>query len=168
MVYRSLRRAAPLLTRVRAAHGRGEARTNHSSYNGLYKAEIIHRRGPWRSLEAVDFATLECGWTGSTTGGSWSPIGNIPPAEAEERRYYTMLEQPAMAAIKSNGLRTNRGGSCRLPLGPCPSLHRLRSQSPGLVHQLRSYYGRVRLPASVHHRLRLLTFPMRTRAVCRG
>src|SRR6267154_377470 len=29
---------------------------------------------------------------------------------------------------------------CRLPLGPCPSLHRLRSQSPGLVHQLRSYY----------------------------
>ena len=27
--------------------------------NGLYKAEIIHRRGPWRSLEAVEFATLE-------------------------------------------------------------------------------------------------------------
>ena len=40
--------------------------------NGLYKAEIIHRRGPWRSLEAVEFATLN-GWTGSTTGGSWSP-----------------------------------------------------------------------------------------------
>ena len=27
--------------------------------NGLYKAEVIHRRGPWRSLEAVGFATLE-------------------------------------------------------------------------------------------------------------
>ena len=27
--------------------------------NGLYKAEVIHRRGPWRSLEAVEFATLE-------------------------------------------------------------------------------------------------------------
>jgi putative transposase len=27
--------------------------------NGLYKAEIIHRRGPWRSFEAVEFATLE-------------------------------------------------------------------------------------------------------------
>lgn len=26
--------------------------------NGLYKAEVIHRRGPWRSLEAVEFATL--------------------------------------------------------------------------------------------------------------
>ena len=27
--------------------------------NGLYKAEVIHRRGPWRSFEAVEFATLE-------------------------------------------------------------------------------------------------------------
>ena len=27
--------------------------------NGLYKAEVIHRRGPWRSLEAVEFATLQ-------------------------------------------------------------------------------------------------------------
>jgi hypothetical protein len=39
------------------------------------------------------------------------PIGNIPPAEAEER-YYAMLEQPAMAAwLKPNGLRRTRGGS---------------------------------------------------------
>ena len=64
--------------------------------NGLYKAEVIHRRGPWRSFEAVEFATLE--WV------DWfnhrrllEPIGNIPPAEAEER-YYAMLDQPAMAA----------------------------------------------------------------------
>jgi transposase InsO family protein len=27
--------------------------------NGLYKAEVIHRRGPWRSFETVEFATLE-------------------------------------------------------------------------------------------------------------
>lgn len=27
--------------------------------NGLYKAEVIHRRGPWRSFEAVEYATLE-------------------------------------------------------------------------------------------------------------
>jgi transposase InsO family protein len=32
------------------------AETNY----GLYKAEVIHRRGPWRSFEAVEFATLEC------------------------------------------------------------------------------------------------------------
>ena len=63
--------------------------------NGLYKAEVIHRR-PWRSFEAVEFATLV--WV------DWfnhrrllEPIGNIPPAEAEDR-YYAMLEPPAMAA----------------------------------------------------------------------
>ena len=50
--------------------------------NGLYKAEVIHRRGPWRSFEAVEFVTLE--WV------DWfnhrrllEPIGNIPPAETE-------------------------------------------------------------------------------------
>ncbi len=49
---------------------------------GLFKAKVINRRGPWRSLEAVEFATLE--WV------DWfnhrrllEPIGNIPPAEAE-------------------------------------------------------------------------------------
>jgi putative transposase len=64
--------------------------------NGLYKAEVIHRRGPWRSFEAVEFATL--------TWVDWfnnrrllEPIGNIPPAEAEER-YYAMLQEQAMAA----------------------------------------------------------------------
>jgi putative transposase len=64
--------------------------------NGLYKAELIHRRGPWRSFEAVEFATLE--WV------DWfnhrrllEPIGNIPPAEAEDR-YYAMLEPTPMAA----------------------------------------------------------------------
>jgi transposase InsO family protein len=39
--------------------------------DGLYKAEVIDRRGPWRSFEAVEFATLEW-WIGSTTGGSRS------------------------------------------------------------------------------------------------
>jgi hypothetical protein len=38
----------------------------------LYKAEVIHRRGPWRNFEAVEFATLE--WrTGLTTAASSSP-----------------------------------------------------------------------------------------------
>jgi putative transposase len=54
------------------------------------------RRGPWRSFEAVEFATLQ--WV------DWfnhrrlmESIGNIPPAEAEDR-YYASLEQPALAA----------------------------------------------------------------------
>ena len=64
--------------------------------NGLYKAEVIHRRGPWRSFEAVEFATLEwVDWFNNRR--LLEPIGNIPPAEAEER-YYAMLEEPAMAA----------------------------------------------------------------------
>jgi len=64
--------------------------------NGLYKAEVIHQRGPWRSLEAVEYATLE--WV------DWfnhrrllEPIGNIPPAELE-MAYYRQLEGSAMAA----------------------------------------------------------------------
>ena len=66
------------------------------SINGLYKTEVVRRRGPWRSLEAVEFATLE--WV------DWfnhrrllEPIGNIPPAEAEAR-YYDQIETLAMAA----------------------------------------------------------------------
>jgi putative transposase len=64
--------------------------------NGLYKAEVIHRCGPWRSFEAVEFATLE--WV------DWfnkrrllEPIGNIPPAEAEAA-YHTQLEMTRIAA----------------------------------------------------------------------
>jgi transposase InsO family protein len=64
--------------------------------NGLYKAEVIHQRGPWRSFEAVEFATLEwVNWFNYRR--LFEPIGNIPPAEAEQR-YYAMLEQLAMAA----------------------------------------------------------------------
>jgi transposase InsO family protein len=64
--------------------------------NGLYKAEVVHRRGPWRSFEAVEIATL--------TWVDWfnnrrllEPIGNIPPAEAEER-YYATLDEQKLAA----------------------------------------------------------------------
>ena len=63
---------------------------------GLFKTEVIRRRAPWRSLEAVEMATLE--WV------DWfnhrrllEPIGNIPPAEAEAR-YYAELETRAVAA----------------------------------------------------------------------
>ena len=64
--------------------------------NGLYKAEVIHRRGPWRSFEAVELATLEwLDWFNDRR--LLEPIGNIPPAEAEEP-HYAMLEQSDMAA----------------------------------------------------------------------
>jgi len=69
---------------------------DHPTINGLYKAKVIRKRGPWRSFEAVEYATLE--WV------DWfnhrrllEPIGNIPPAEAEEQ-YYAAAENLDMAA----------------------------------------------------------------------
>jgi putative transposase len=60
--------------------------------NGLYKAELIHRRAPWKSKEAVELATLE--WV------SWfnhhrllAPIGYVPPAEAEAAYHRQLTEQ---------------------------------------------------------------------------
>jgi putative transposase len=64
--------------------------------NGLFKTEVIHRRGPWRSAEAVEFATLEwVDWFNNRR--LLEPIGNIPPAEAEAR-YYAQADEHAMVA----------------------------------------------------------------------
>ncbi|BAQ68051.1 integrase catalytic subunit [Rhodovulum sulfidophilum] len=64
--------------------------------NGLYKAEVIHRRGPWRSFEAVEYATLEwVDWFNNRR--LLEPIGNITPAEAEAN-FYAALETEDMAA----------------------------------------------------------------------
>ena len=63
---------------------------------GLFKTEVIRRRGPWRSLEAVEYATLE--WVDWYSNRRLlEPIGNVPPAEAEAR-YYAQLGPAAMAA----------------------------------------------------------------------
>jgi len=63
---------------------------------GLFKTEVIHRRGPWRNLEAIEYATLE--WV------DWfnhrrllEPIGDIPPAELEAT-YHRSMGQLPMAA----------------------------------------------------------------------
>ncbi len=61
--------------------------------NGLYKAEMIHRRGPWRSFEAVEYAPLE--WFNHRR--LLEPIGNIPPAEAKDQ-YYAAASNFDMAA----------------------------------------------------------------------
>jgi putative transposase len=65
--------------------------------NGLYKAELIHRRGPWKTRESVELATLE--WV------SWfnhqrlmESLGYIPPAEAEANYYRQYNGQAAVAA----------------------------------------------------------------------
>ena len=65
--------------------------------NGLYKTELIHKRGPWKNRESVELATLE--WV------SWfnhqrllEPIGYIPPAEAEAQ-YYRQLAKKDSADV---------------------------------------------------------------------
>ena len=64
--------------------------------NGLYKAEVIWRKRPWRWFEAVEFATLEwVDWFNNRR--LLEPIGNVPPAEAEAA-YYASLEVPAKIA----------------------------------------------------------------------
>ncbi len=78
--------------------------------NGLYKTEVIHRRGPWRSLEAVELATLEwVDWFNNRR--LLEPIGNIPPAEAEARFYAQSRELAMVACLKPTSLREIRGGS---------------------------------------------------------
>ena len=64
--------------------------------NGLFKAEVIHRRGPWRSFKAVEFATLEwVGWFNNRR--LLEPIGHVPPAEAEASHYAALGDTPAAA-----------------------------------------------------------------------
>lgn len=65
--------------------------------NGLYKAELIHRRAPWKTKESVELATLH--W------GHWfnhqrllEPIGYIPPAEAEANYWRQLAEKDKLAA----------------------------------------------------------------------
>jgi len=74
--------------------------------NGLFKAEVIHRRGPWRNFEAVEYATLEwVDWFNNRR--LLEPIGNIPPAEAETN-YYAALERSGRVT-KTNQPPANRG-----------------------------------------------------------
>jgi transposase InsO family protein len=64
--------------------------------NGLFKAEVIHRRGPWRSFEAVEYATLKwVDWFNNRR--LLEPIGNIPPAEAEANFYVALETEPVAA-----------------------------------------------------------------------
>jgi len=66
--------------------------------NGLYKAELIHRRAPWKTRAAVELATLE--WV------AWynhqrllGSIGYIPPAQAEELYHRTHSDAVPMNAV---------------------------------------------------------------------
>lgn len=65
---------------------------------GLFKTEVIRRRGPWRGFDDVEYATLE--WV------AWfnqqrllAPLGYLPPAEYEEQFYHAQTTQPVARAL---------------------------------------------------------------------
>jgi len=78
--------------------------------NGLYKAEVIHRLGPWKTMASVEWETLKwVDWFNNRR--LLEPIGYIPPAEAEERYYpqFNALDMVAWDEVIS--LQQTRGGS---------------------------------------------------------
>ncbi len=80
---------------------------------GLFKTEVIQRKGPWRQLEAVEFATLT--WVDwFNTRRLLEPIGYVPPAEYEAT-YYEQLN--GRAAIEEGG------DPGILQPGPCDDRH---------------------------------------------
>jgi putative transposase len=76
---------------------------------GLYKTELIRRRGPWRGLDDVEFATLEwADWFNHKR--LFSAIGDVPPAEFERNWREDRENQPTegrrSAASDSGGINT--------------------------------------------------------------
>jgi len=71
---------------------------------GLYKTELVRRRGPWKGIDDVEYATLE--WV------DWfnhrrllEPIGNVPPAEFEAAYYREEEDAGYAAGLKEPSLR---------------------------------------------------------------
>lgn len=65
--------------------------------NGLYKAEVIHRKSSWRTHDEVEWATRTwIDWFNNRR--LLEPIGSIPPAEAEAN-YYSKHKQPNESAM---------------------------------------------------------------------
>jgi len=91
-----------------SADSKGDSYNNAlaETINGLYKAELIHRRTPWKSRESVEMATLEWVW--------WfnhrrllSSIGYVPPAGYVKQQ----TKQDVSDSLKPTSLYENRGDS---------------------------------------------------------
>jgi transposase InsO family protein len=62
---------------------------------GLFKTEVIHRDGPWRGVDEVEYATLEwVAWYNSQR--LMEPLGYVPPAEYEEQYHRAQADHPAL------------------------------------------------------------------------
>jgi putative transposase len=62
------------------------------SFNGLYKSELIHRQGPWRNIEHVQWATLNyVEWF-----NNWrihESLDYVPPVEFEDHYYHSNVSE---------------------------------------------------------------------------
>jgi putative transposase len=93
---------------------------------GLFKTEVIQRKGPWRHLESVEFATLT--WVDwFNTRRLLEPIGYVPPAECEAQ-YYAQLEAESTAHPDS------RRGARRHP-DPDEGPHAVAAERPHDFHR---------------------------------
>ena len=73
------------------------ARAGRPPTHGHYTAEVIRRRAPWKTEEAVELATLEwVAWFNNHR--RLAPIGNIPTAEAEATYYRQLASQATTVA----------------------------------------------------------------------
>jgi len=83
---------------VNSVGSRGDSYDNAlaESFNGLYKTELIHRRGPWKNVDHVEWATLTyVDWFNNRR--IHNEIGKIPPTELEEN-YYRETAPPELVA----------------------------------------------------------------------
>ena len=68
--------------------------------NGLYKTEVICKRGPWRTRESLELATLQ--WVHwFNRGRLLKSIGHIPPAEAEANYWWQVANIVQAVACSS-------------------------------------------------------------------
>ena len=80
---------------------------------GLFKTEVIHKDGPWRGVDDVEYATLE--WVSwFNTARLLEPLGYLPPAEYEEQFHQSQLAQIGAGGLNEPSLRKTRSDSVRM------------------------------------------------------
>ena len=88
--------------------------------NGLYKAEVIHRRGPWRSFEAVEYATLEwVDWFNNRRLLEPSETSRQPNPKNDTTPCWTTNSWPRTL----NQMASSKPGAVQLDQTPVPLSH---------------------------------------------
>ena len=94
----------------------------------LFKAEVIDFRGPWKSLDDVELATLEWVWWFNNHRLLGS-IGNVPPAEREQEYHRQQLEAASLDAAAPTAVNPDFQGGLLSPQTPLPNTDTARQDS---------------------------------------